>query len=69
MKVIANDRLFANEKSQLDPLESNGSSPLNEWIMGWCSHLQKCSSIYMGVLKLDQEIVQIPVPLIRQRRM
>lgn len=32
MKDIANDRLVANEKSQLDSLENNGSSPQNKRI-------------------------------------
>lgn len=67
IRDIANDRLVANEESQLESFENNVSSPQNKQITGRCIHLWKCFSVYEDVLKLDQRIVRILVPIIRQR--
>lgn len=69
MKDIANDRLVANGKSQFDAFETSRSSPQNKQVIEWCSRLQKCSSIYGVVLKLDRQILQSSVAIARERSM
>lgn len=66
-KDTANERFVANGKSKFDSFENSRSSPQSKQVIGWCCHLQKCSSMYGNILKLDQEVVQSSVGIIRER--
>lgn len=66
MKDVANDRFVANGKSQFDSSEKSRSSPQSKQVREWCSPLQKCSSMYGDVLKLDQPIVHSSVAIIKE---
>lgn len=48
-------------------LKNSRSSPQSKQVRGLCSHLQEFSSMYGDVLKLDQQIVQSSVAIIRER--